>query len=292
MTQLSQRGFEYGVQHLLASKPGTLSDVLAMSLQLKPEQVDFLCDLGAVYLNESRLKPCSKNMHIEEGAYLRVHSKPRRFESELLKYPECVIYQDENLLIVNKPSGLPVHPTVDNTRENLLQLLMDKMDTELFVTHRLDVPTRGLIIFAKNKFAQAFVNQSLTESKVQKIYRAMVSGRGLPVGEIVHYMKPSPRAPKEVSVVAKPGWAICRLKVLDILKSSPAGSELLIELLTGRTHQIRAQLSALGNPVIGDIQYGSKVNLQPESICLEAQFLSFENLNGEPIRVRLPHSAW
>jgi 23S rRNA pseudouridine1911/1915/1917 synthase len=292
MTHLSSRGFEYGVQHLLAPQPGLLTDVLKSNLKLDQAQAEFLCDIGAVYLNESRLKPCSKNMQISQGAYLRVHSKPRRFEPTLVKFPECVIYQDENLLVVNKPSGLPVHPTVDNTKENLLSLLQEQTGIELFVTHRLDVPTRGLIILAKNKTAQAFINHQLTDGLVKKVYRAKVSGFSLPLGELVHYMKPSPRAPKEVSVVERPGWAQCRLKILDILNSSATNSEILIELVTGRTHQIRAQMAAIGNPIVGDKQYGSKIELSAEAICLEAQYLSFENLQNETIRLRLPQATW
>jgi 23S rRNA pseudouridine1911/1915/1917 synthase len=140
------------------------------------------------------------------------------------------------------------------------------------VTHRLDNPTEGLLLFAKNKRFQTQFNQLLKEGKIKKLYQAQV--QGTPRWEkntlLTHYMKPSPRGPKEVSKEKNETWAECRLNILQIQEN-----QILIELLTGRTHQIRAQLSCEGFPIIGDHLYGATKIHDPDSIALKAIELHF-----------------
>ncbi len=284
------RGKNYGVEHLLASFSGPLEDILQKHLELSPNKTGFLREFGAIYLNEKR---CLDNVHVEEGTYLRVHQNPRRFPTEVFNWREQKVYEDEDLIVLNKPSGLPVPATVDNIRENIASLVARELDQDIFVTHRLDMGTSGLLILAKSKSAQADINQKLMQGEVQKIYRALVHGRDLPLGEWTHYMEPSPRAPKNVSLVQKPGWAPCKLKVLDQTEMPDGFSEVIIELITGRTHQIRAQMSASGFPIVGDFAYGSPLKLADhEVICLQAFYLSFNLPNGEQKSFRLPQGPW
>jgi len=148
------------------------------------------------------------------------------------------------------------------------------------------------LIFAKSKQAQTEINKKLAAGEVQKFYRALVHGVNLPMGEWIHFMEPSPRAPKVVSQFEKPGWAICRLRIIDQTEIFRGHSEVVIELITGRTHQIRAQLSAAGFPIVGDQSYGSPVKLAEfEEICLQAFYLDFE-LGNEKKTFRLPECPW
>lgn len=284
------RGKSYGVEHLLTTQSGSVVEVLTSQLALNESQIEFLLSFGSIYIKGQR---CLENTQIESGIYVRVHQNPRRFPIEQFRWPEQKVFENEELLVVNKPSGLPVHPTVDNTQENLAALLEKAMKQDVFVTHRLDVATSGLLIFAKTKAEQTRINNCLMNGEIRKFYRALVHGTNPPTGEILHYMEPSPRAPKVVSAIARPGWAPCRLQILDQTEVSPGQTEVLIELITGRTHQIRAQLSACGYPIVGDRAYGSPVELSNyENICLQAFYLDFPLADGEKKSLRLSTPPW
>jgi 23S rRNA pseudouridine1911/1915/1917 synthase len=284
------RGKNYGVEHLLATFSGPLEDILQKQLELSAAQVCFLRSFGAIYLNDKR---CLENVQVEEGTYLRVHQNPRRFPVEVFNWNEQIIFEDDDLIVLNKPSGLPVPATVDNLHENIAALVSRELGYQAHVTHRLDTGTTGLLILAKHKAAQIFINQKLMHGEIQKFYRALVHGRGVRIGEWVHYMEPSPRAPKIVSPVQKPGSSQCRLKVLDQTEIFHGHTEVIIELITGRTHQIRAQMSSAGYPIVGDVMYGSPVRLAPyEKINLQAFYLSFPTLSGEKKSFRLSAGPW
>lgn len=276
MNITSLRGKNYGVEHLIAQRSGPLALILNESLGLSTESCHFLLQFGSIYRNEERLFE-NTSFEIAEGDYLRVHTQPRRFPVQNLSWPECLIAETEDFIIINKCSGLPVHPTVDNTQENLCSLLSQKRQAPLYVTHRLDVATSGLILFAKTKSYQKQFNDYLMNSQVKKLYRATVHGEYRGENELIHYMEPSVRAPKKLSKFRESNWPQCRLKILDINYPMPYHSELMIELITGRTHQIRAQLSFEGHPVVGDQMYGSPALLseQGEKIALQACYLSF-----------------
>lgn len=266
-------GFEYGVKHILSPKSGSLSEILMSELNLSADQLTNLLHLGSIYLEGQR------QLHekiISEGDYIRVHTKPRRFPNNNYQWQERIIFENENFIVVNKPAGLPVHPSVDNCRENLQRYLSDFLQQEIFITHRLDVPTSGLLVLAKSRGFLPVFNHLLAQRGVQKIYRARVQGFALEEGLYTHYMEPSPRAPKKVSLTAQDHWQECRLRLFDVRDFPDTHEqEVRVELLTGRTHQIRAQLSALGAPICGDVMYGASKKYDLEKIDLEAEYLNF-----------------
>lgn len=275
----SARGFEYGVRHIISPQSGRISDILLSTLDLDRAQVEFLLDLGAIYLNQKRIR---ENASISAGEYLRVHMKPRRFPTNESNWKNRLLYESSDFIVVNKTSGIPVHPSVDNVQENLQAYLEKTLQTPLYVTHRLDVPTRGLIVYAKTSQFQAAFNKLLADRNMKKIYRAVVEGQNLSPGLLTHFMEPSPRAPKKVSAQAHDGWQECQLEILSAKNLTNERSEFRIQLLTGRTHQIRAQLGFEKHPIVGDHTYGAKKLWDEEKIELESCELSFKNpLSGE-----------
>lgn len=284
---LKTRGKDYGVQHLLAAKSGPCLDVLAESLSIPSEKIEFLLKMGCLYWKDQRVH--DQHLPIEKGDYLRVHLQPRRFSTADFDIKASVIHQCEDYLVINKPAGIPVHPTVDNLIENLKSLLETSLKIEIFVTHRLDVPTSGLMVYAKSKDFQRHFNKALTEGQVRKIYRARVHGHYDGPTELVHHMENSPRAPKRVFSEPRLQTQVCRLQILDLQHLHDDQTELVMELLTGRTHQIRAQLSFEGHPIVGDLMYGSHTDLQTsmgEKIALRASYLAFPDMSGTQVQFR------
>ena len=276
---------KHNIVHLKVSAPTKLKKFLRDHLGLTDARTKELIHLGCIYINNNRLRTnenvnlVTDDVQLTVDDSLRVHQNPRRFRTDLLKYPECLIAEYKDFIIVNKPSGLPVPPTVDNVQENLVQLLSNLRNEQLHVTHRLDIATSGLLFFARTKLAQKTFNELLAHRQIKKLYRAVVSGEYRGETLLTHYMEPSPKAPKKVSRHEHPGWAKCQLQILS-QKYDPTTNqtELEIELLTGRTHQIRAQLACEGHPILGDYLYGSPHTLTPEYECirLKSYFLSFK----------------
>ena len=190
----SARGFEYGVKHIISPQSGLISDVLLSNCDLHPEQIQELFYLGAIYLNGERLR---EDFSVSEGVYLRVHSKPRRFPKNDGQWSQRILFENEHFLIVNKISGLPVHASVDNIRENVQAYLEETLSTSVYVTHRLDVPTRGLIVYGKTAAFQTAFNKMLIARELKKIYRATVKlavDQKPPAGIPTFIMAPSSRS--------------------------------------------------------------------------------------------------
>lgn len=275
----SARGFEYGVRHIISPQSGKVSDILLSILHIEFSQVQFLLDLGSIYLNHKRLKEDSS---VSSGDYLRVHTKPRRFIVNNENWRNRIVFENEDFVVANKISGIPVHASVDNNKEHLQNYLAQCLGCELLVTHRLDIPTHGLIVYAKNSQFQSAFNKLIIQKELIKIYRATVEGNSLAPGRLIHYMEPSPRAPKTVSVTNNEGWLNCELDILESHSMDNGRSNLKIHLLTGRTHQIRAQLGFEKHPIVGDHTYGATKISDEEKIELQACELNFTNpLTGE-----------
>lgn len=268
-TTISSQGFEYGVKHFANSESGFLVDIIVSILQIPPTEVQVLLNLGAIYLNNLRQ---TQNSLIEAQQTIRVHTKPRRYNCKF-DWRSKIVYENSDFLVLNKPSGIPSHPSVDNKIENALTQTSEALHSPLLITHRLDTLTEGLIVYAKNNaFVRSF-NIQLQNQLIEKKYCALVeTTRELPA-RLIHYMEPSPRAPKKVSPTAVEGWAFCELEILQQKKLNDM-TWIKINLLTGRTHQIRSQLGEIGAPIVGDQMYGSQKNWKT-GIALRACELQF-----------------
>jgi 23S rRNA pseudouridine1911/1915/1917 synthase len=247
------------IGHHIAKEDSTLVECLMRHFALSPEEAARLISFGAVYHNRQRVL---SNHKVTAGQYVRVHLQPRRFPVETINWRETVVHETAAFLVVHKPAGIPVHATLDNHGENVLHQLRETLGGSVYVTQRLDAEVGGLIVFARTQDFQREFNQLLVDRKVKKRYRALTTSPP-DVGRHVHYMEPSERSPKTVAIDARPNWQECSLSVVKVEPAAvtvpaPEVFDVEIDLETGRTHQIRAQLGALGSPIIGDKMYGSR----------------------------------
>ncbi len=253
-----------------------MSDFVVAALELQEVSAFDLIGLGAVYCNDVR---CEKNIVVAAGDYVRVHSRPRRYDVKKIEISDVLVFKNSDFIVINKPAAIPVHATVDNSKENLICRLSALLEMQLRVTHRLDNATQGLMVLALTEDFQKIFNGLLRAGKVDKEYRAIVHGveisKKFVTNQWVHFMQPSPRAPKILSRNEIEGWQKCILTILSERQCGENQTELNIKLETGRTHQIRAQLSAEGHAVVGDLMYGSTFDFGAEKIELYSQKLSF-----------------
>ncbi len=259
-----------GIVHFVSNRAGLWTKIVSEETYFEISKLLALAKFGAVYLNDSRVYD---DLEIKQEDYLRIHTDPRRFPR--IKVQDRVILETDEILIVNKPAGLPCHPTVDNLEENLWFDLQNQLHKILYPTHRLDVPTSGLLVLTKDPLSQTEFQNLLKDKKVNKIYHALVKSPGPELGLHEHFMDKTPYAPKTVGDRQKANTQVCQLKILS-KEEFDSYTRLEIELITGRTHQIRAQLSFLGFPIVGDSMYADyDSRIQDEVIQLRCMYLSF-----------------
>lgn len=191
--------------------------------------------------------------------------------------PLDIIFENQDLIVVNKPPGMVVHPALGHPTGTLVQAVLGHApeiegvggEKRPGLVHRLDQDTSGLIILAKNDLAHQFLQEQFRSRQVSKIYLAVVDGR-----------PPTPLGRVEVAIGRDPKYRQRMAAVLDrdgkeavseytTLEEFPKHTLLQVSILTGRTHQIRVHLAFLGCPVAGDTVYGRK----KPTLELNRQFL-------------------
>lgn len=202
-----------------------------------------------------------------------------------------ILYEDNSIIIVEKPAGIATQ-SADVTRPDLVSLIknhLGKTDPYVGVIHRLDQPVAGILVFAKDKKTAAALSKQVQSDVMNKHYRALVEGI-VDVQEdtvlVDKLYKDSRQNKAVISDTAPSGVSLQEAKLFyrtEKIYEDRGITELSIRLVTGRFHQIRAQLSHMNHPIVGDRKYGSTMSYQ-KGIALVADRLEFTHpLSGEKV---------
>ncbi len=196
---------------------------------------------------------------------------------------EHIIYEDNHLLVVNKCCGDLVQPDPNGTSalEDQIKAFIKVRDNKpgdvfLGVVHRIDRPVSGVVLFAKTSKALARMNEKIRNGEVSKRYWAVVEQVIEPAqGELVHHILRDTKQNKSRAMVSPRGASKEARLRYNVLAASKNYTLVEVELITGRHHQIRAQLSAIGSPIKGDLKYGAKRSNPDGGISLHSRRMSF-----------------
>lgn len=236
----------------------------------------------------------SKNYRLREDDEVNIEeTEPEPAAAEAQDIPLDVIYEDDMLILVNKPKGMVVHPAAGNLSGTLVNALLHHCGNSLSgiggvirpgIVHRLDRDTSGLLIAAKNDAAHIFISEQLKSRKMGRIYEAVIQGRlKEPEGTVNAPIGRHPADRKKMAVISEGREAVTHYRVICEY-DTPDGffTHISLRLETGRTHQIRVHMAHIGHPVLGDAVYGNGKNRfekNNEKIlcgqCLHARTIEF-----------------
>ncbi len=230
-------------------------------------------------------KPAAKNRKGRAGDSVAVRipdPEPLCLQAE--NVPLDIVYEDDDLLVVNKPQGMVVHPAPGNYQGTLVNALLAHCGTSLSgingvirpgIVHRIDKDTSGLLMVAKNDFAHQGLARQIKEHSFRREYEAVVAGRMKQESGVVN--APIGRHPidrKKMAVTEKNSKEA--VTYFRVIAEYPGYTHIRLRLETGRTHQIRVHMAYLGHPVAGDPVYGpQKLDLGLKGQCLHARLIGF-----------------
>lgn len=210
-----------------------------------------------------------------------------------------ILFEDNHQLVLNKPSGMLTQP--DNTGQESLEALAkafikerDEKHGNVFLgaVHRIDKPVSGIVLFAKSSKGLSRLNEAIRNKATRKIYRALVEGNTQKDPcTLEHYLRHDSHFAK-VTNSQDPEAKLARLHY-RVLSQENGLTLLEIELETGRYHQIRAQMSHAGHPILGDTKYGSRIPFKEGAIALHHYQLEVPHpITGTMQRFEAPVPAW
>ena len=255
-----------------------------------------LLEEGCVTVNG---KPAKKNYKLTEGDKVAVTvPDPEPVDIQAKEIPLDIVYEDEDVVVINKPKGLVVHPAAGHQDDTLVNGLMYAMGDSLSgingelrpgIVHRIDKDTSGLLAVAKNDLAHVVLASQLKDHTMARTYEAIVCGNlkedsgtvDAPIGR-----HPSDR--KKMCVIARNSKEA--VTHWEVVKRYRGYTHIRCKLETGRTHQIRVHMAHIGHPILGDLVYGhKKPELGQDSQCLHAGALCFRHpKDGRPVMVFAP----
>ena len=245
-----------------------------------------LLDVSRSKIGKLELKVNDKNVKssyiVKENDVIDI---PVLTKDEIKAEPEKlnldIVYEDDDVIVVNKPNGMVVHPAIGNTKHTLVNGLLyhskelSKKNGEFRpgIVHRIDAYTTGLLMIAKNDKAHEFLAKQLSEKTTHRKYIALVWGVinndtgtiDAPIGRDINDRK-------KMSITADGKEAITHFKVLERYKTATL---IELKLETGRTHQIRVHMNYINHPVVNDPVYGKRKLIDNTGQCLHAKELGF-----------------
>lgn len=263
---------------------------------------DLTRSAAARLLEEGRVtsagKPLAKNYRLRGGETVEVSlPDPEPIQAVPQDIPLDIVYEDADVIVINKPKGLVVHPAPGHPDGTLVNALLFHCGDTLSgvggalrpgIVHRIDRDTSGLIAVAKNDFAHQGLAAQLQDHTLARVYRCIVTGGpredtgtvDAPIGR-----HPSDR--KKMAVVPNGRAAVTHWRVLERFSGY---TDMECRLETGRTHQIRVHMAYTGHPVLGDTVYGARKPVPGlQGQCLHAAELRFRHpRSGEPVELRCP----
>ena len=288
---------------LTAAEDGVRVDqFVAGETELSRSAVQQLCEAGTVLVDG---RPAVKNRRLKRGEEVRVMvPEPEPLEAGPENIPVEIVYEDESLLVVNKPKGMVVHPAPGNESGTLVNALLYRCAGRLSsvngvirpgIVHRIDKDTSGLLVVAKTDAAHLSLAAQIQAHSLDRFYLAVVyGGFGDDSGRVEAPIGRHPADRKKMCVQMQPGRdardAATNYIVLERFRGF---SYLKLQLETGRTHQIRVHMAHIGHPVAGDPLYGpSKILTELKGQCLHAAAIGFDHpLTGERLRFEVEPPA-
>lgn len=243
--------------------------------------------------------PVPKNYKVRPGDVIEVAiPEPEPLSVEPQNIPIDVLFEDDDLLVVNKPKGMVVHPAPGNPDGTLVNALMYRCAGSLSgingvirpgIVHRIDKDTSGLLIVAKNDFAHVNLAEQIKEHSFAREYRAVVHGNIKDdTGTVCAPIGRSPKDRKKMAVTDKNSREATTH--YEVIERFPGYTYIKCRLETGRTHQIRVHMAYIGHPVAGDLVYGPKnTPTELKGQCLHAGLIGFIHpRSGEYIELSAP----
>jgi 23S rRNA-/tRNA-specific pseudouridylate synthase len=301
------------LEKFVVTEPCTVATALAAHFRVSKPYATELVDIGAVYTAEA---DCAKwqrcfdpSRKVHPGVSIKAYRLPARFPAACeADWDERILYSSEDWgIVVDKPAMVPVQPHASNTFESLPSVVAKTLGLpHLYIAHRLDVCTSGLVVLAPSPLAQSRLVATFTNRAVDKRYIALVTS---PVekGLLSHWVDSKARGMTQEIFAAQTqeqaSWKKCEICILDCTQapkgtakqfghSSTTESYLVqMALLTGRKHQIRAQLAAIGSPILGDTLYGGGKGCRPPTSEIALQACSIDFLDGKKFQARKPRWA-
>ena len=265
-------------------------------LSLSRSAAQKLLDEGCVTLNG---KAGKKNDRLNPGDSIEVTlPEPKEIDVEAKDIPLDIVYEDEDVVVINKPKGLVVHPAPGHQDDTLVNGLLYALGDSLSgingelrpgIVHRIDKDTSGLLAVAKNDLAHAVLASQLVDHTMARTYEAIVCGTlkedsgtvDAPIGR-------HPTDRKKMCVTQRNSKnAVTHWEVVQRYRGY---THIRCHLETGRTHQIRVHMAYIGHPILGDTVYGhKKKELGQDTQCLHAGALCFRHpRDGRPVMVFAP----
>ncbi len=255
-----------------------------------------LMEEGCVRLNG---RPGKKNDRLNPGDQVEVTvPQPREVDVVPREMPLDIVYEDEDVVVINKPKGLVVHPAAGHQDDTLVNGLLYAMGDSLSgingelrpgIVHRIDKDTSGLLAVAKNDLAHAVLASQLKDHTMARTYEAIVCGNlkedsgtvDAPIGR-------HPTDRKKMCVTQRNSKSA--VTHWEVVRRYRGYTHIRCRLETGRTHQIRVHMAYIGHPILGDTVYGHKrLELGQDSQCLHAGALCFRHpRTGRPVMVFAP----